>query len=167
MKTTFSPPASAHPLAPAIVASEWLNAPQSTSLDALRGRVVVLHFFQMLCPGCAAHGIPQAVEIQRAFDAKKMAVIGVHSVFEHHEVMTPDALRVFVHEYRLTFPIAIDQPAGGTPGIPQTMRDYGLQGTPTLVLIDAEGRIRAHHFGHVSDLQIGSEIGQLLAEAGK
>jgi hypothetical protein len=44
------------------------------------------------------------------------------------------------------------------------MQAYAMQGTPTLVLIDARGRLRAQHFGAVSDLIVGAEIGRLLAE---
>ncbi|MBL9186294.1 MAG: redoxin domain-containing protein [Opitutaceae bacterium] len=150
-------------LAPPISASLWLNTPAPLALEQLRGRVVVLHAFQMLCPGCVSHGLPQTVEIQRAFDPRSLAVIGLHSVFEHHDVMTPAALRVFVHEYRLTLPIAVDQPSDDHP-LPRTMRAYAMQGTPTLVLIDALGRIRAQHFGVVSDLLLGAELGRLLAE---
>ena len=163
MKNSLAPPSTALRMAPPIQASEWLNTTASLSLEQLRGRVVVLHAFQMLCPGCVSHGIPQAVEIQRTFDPAAVAVIGLHSVFEHHAVMTPDALRAFAHEYRLTMPIAIDRASEGHP-LPLTMRAYGMQGTPTVVLIDALGRLRAQHFGQVSDLVLGAEIGQLLAE---
>ncbi|MDP3069936.1 MAG: redoxin domain-containing protein [Opitutaceae bacterium] len=150
-------------IAPPISASLWLNTPAPVTLDQLRGRVVVLHAFQMLCPGCVSHGLPQAMEIQRTFDPQTLAVIGLHSVFEHHDVMTPAALRVFVHEYRLPFPIAVDLPSE-TRSLPRTMQAYAMQGTPTLVLIDALGRIRTQHFGAVADLLLGAEIGRLLAE---
>ena len=90
-------------------------------------------------------------------------MLGLHSVFEHHEAMTPVALRAFVHEYRLTFPIAVDQPSG-TQSLPQTMLAYGMKGTPTLVLIDRCGRRRSQHFGVVDDLRVGAEIGRLLTE---
>lgn len=152
-----------HRFAPPLFASQWLNPPAPLALEQLRGRVVVLHAFQMLCPGCVSHGLPQAMEIQRAFDPRTLAVVGLHSVFEHHDVMTLAALRVFAHEYRLTFPIAVDQPSDDHP-LPRTMLAYAMQGTPTLVLIDALGRIRAQHFGAVADLPLGAEIGQLLTE---
>lgn len=151
--------------APEIEASTWLNTPHPLSLAALRGRVVVLHAFQMLCPGCVTHGLPQLRDVQNTFDPDRVAVVGLHSVFEHHAVMTPDALRVFAHEYRLTFPLAIDAPGdGGTWPLPRTMHAYGLQGTPSLLLIDANGRLRAHWFGRVADLELGAAIGTLLAE---
>lgn len=158
--------ASAAPSAPDIAAAAWLNTPRPLGLADLRGRVVALHAFQMLCPGCVSHGIPQARELQRAFDPRRVAVLGLHAVFEHHDVMTPAALRVFAHEYRLTFPIAIDQPGEGDAWpLPRTMRAYEMQGTPSLVLIDAAGRLRAHWFGQVSDLVVGAALGELLAES--
>ncbi len=151
-------------IAPEIRARAWLNTPQPLTLAALRGRVVALHAFQMLCPGCVSHGIPQAVAIQRSFAAADVCVIGLHSVFEHHDVMGESALRAFVHEYRLTFPIAIDEPAAEA-AVPLTMQAYGLQGTPSLVLIDRSGRVRLNHFGRIEDLQLGALIGRLLADA--
>jgi peroxiredoxin len=154
-----------HRPAPPITASVWLNTPEPLTLERLRGRIVVLHAFQMLCPGCVAHSLPQATEIQRAFDPRELTVIGLHSVFEHHDVMTPAALQAFAHEYRIRLPLAVDEPSADSP-LPRTMQAYAMQGTPTLVLIDGAGRIRAQHFGAVADLVLGVEIGQVLAERG-
>ena len=44
------------------------------------------------------------------------------------------------------------------------MAAWGLEGTPTLVLIGRDGRIRARHLGQVSDLVIGAQIMQLMLE---
>ncbi|MDM0014884.1 redoxin family protein [Variovorax sp. J22P168] len=151
-----------HPEAPPLQVAQWLNTATPISLESLRGRVVVLEAFQMLCPACVSHSLPQARKIRQLFAAKDVAVLGLHSVFEHHDVMTPAALEAFVHEYRLTFPIAIDAPSRGS--IPATMRDYQLQGTPTTVLIDRRGRIRMSHFGLIDDIALGAAIGQLVAE---
>ena len=79
--------------------------------------------------------------------------------------MSPEALTVFIHENRLTFPIGIDTPDGGGGG-PLTMRAYKMKGTPTLILIDRQGRQRFHLFGQENDLGVGAAIGQLLAEPG-
>jgi len=93
-----------HPMAPALEVSEWLHAPADTSLETLRGRVIVLHAFQMLCPACVSHALPQARAVAAAFSPEEVQVVGLHSVFEHHEAMGPAALRAFAHEYRLGFP---------------------------------------------------------------
>ena len=150
-------------VAPELRVQGWLNTSEPLSISGLKGKVVVLHAFQMLCPGCVSHGIPQAQSLDKYYQNSDVVVIGLHSVFEHHEVMDEAALKAFVHEYRLSFPIAIDKP-GTTSLIPQTMAQYKLQGTPSLVLIDREGRIRLNHFGRISDLALGDRIATLVAE---
>ena len=151
------------PLAPPLSVSQWFNTPQPLTLDALRGRVVVLHAFQMLCPGCVQSGLPQARRIAATFRSSEVAVIGIHTVFEHHEAMTPVSLAAFIHEYRLGFPIAVDRPSEEGP-IPRTMAAYRMQGTPSLVLIDRAGHIRRHAFGAEEDMKVGAEIALLMAE---
>lgn len=143
--------------------AEWLNTDRALTLADFRGRVLAVECFQMLCPGCVSHGLPQAQRIAQTFRSEDVAVIGLHSVFEHHEAMTPVSLRAFCHEYRIRFPVAVDEP--GAPGpLPRTMAAWGLQGTPTLVLIDRQGRMRARHFGQVSELALGAEIMALIGE---
>lgn len=150
-------------IAPELITSDWLNTDTAISLQSLRGKVVFLHSFQMLCPSCVTHGLPQASAVRNAFSQQELAVIGLHTVFEHHQVMGKAALLAFVHEYRLGFPIAIDMP-DPLSGIPLSMQKYGLRGTPSILLIDRQGRIRFHHFGHIDDLKLGSILGQLVAE---
>lgn len=84
--------------------------------------------------------------------------------FEHHAAMTPLSLRAFLHEYRIRFPVAVDMTGERGP-LPQTMEAYALEGTPTLLLIDREGRLRARHFGTVSDLALEAEIMALVLES--
>lgn len=150
--------------APPLQVAHWFNTPEPLTLDSLRGRVVVLHAFQMLCPGCVEHGIPQARRVHEAFAPDQLVVIGLHTVFEHHAVQgTPEALQAFIHEYRLRFPIGLDQP-DAPRSIPRTMQSLSLSGTPSLVVLDPQGRVRLHHFGHLDDLRLGALLGRLLAE---
>jgi peroxiredoxin len=146
--------------------SHTLNSPQPLSLEALRGKVIVLKAFQMLCPGCISHALPQMQRIHEAFSRSDVAVIGLHTVFEHHEAQgTPEALKAFLHEYRIHFPVAIDQQNDGPLGasrLPKTMQAYNMQGTPTLILIDREGYLRMHKFGGVDDLKLGAAIQALI-----
>ena len=74
-------------LAPELQTSGWINTSESITLASLLGKVVVLHSFQMLCPGCVQVGIPQAQKVYEEFNPEKVAVIGLHTVFEHHSVM--------------------------------------------------------------------------------
>ncbi len=144
--------------------SQWFNSNTPLGVQALRGRVVVAAAFQMLCPGCVAQTIPQLREVHDLFPATEVAVIGLHTVFEHHTAMGPAALEAFLHEYRIAFPVGVDRPAANGDPIPTTMRRYAMQGTPTLILIDREGRLRRQTFGHIPHLQLGAEIMALMRE---
>lgn len=150
--------------APPWQVDRWFNTSRPLSLDVLHGKVIVLEAFQMLCPGCVSHGLPQAARVHATFPAEQVAVVGLHTVFEHHKAMAPVALEAFLHEYRILFPVGVDRP-GKHSAIPQTMAAYAMQGTPTLILIDAHGRIRHQHFGQVSDLVLGAQIAALVHEA--
>ena len=147
-------------IAPDLTVSKWFNTNRELSLSDMRGKVVVLEAFQMLCPGCILHGIPLAQTVERTFPTEKVIVIGLHTVFEHHSAMTPVSLKAFLHEFRITFPVAVDM--AGTEDIPVTMQAYGMHGTPSLVLIDKDGILCAHHYGQVSEMQLGAEITKLL-----
>lgn len=151
--------------APEWSVSEWLNAPYPAfGVDDLQGRVVVAAAFQMLCPGCVEHTIPQLKRARALFPADEVAVVALHTVFEHHEAMTPVALRAFLHEYGVTFPVAIDRPDPGGGPVPTTMARYGLQGTPTTLLLDRSWRLRHSALGHLSDLRLGWEVARLLRQ---
>lgn len=149
--------------APPWQVSEWFNSDAPLDLAALRGKVVVLHAFQMLCPGCVSHGVPQAERVYRRFPKDDVAVVGLHTVFEHHAAMTPVALKAFLHEYRITHPIGVDTAEPGNT-TPVTMRRYAMQGTPTLILIDRAGHLRLQHFGQAEDLAVGAEVMRLVTE---
>lgn len=151
------------PLAPPLQVSQWFNTNGPIDLADLRGKVVALHAFQMLCPGCTLHGLPQTQRLWELFRRDDLMVVGLHTVFEHHAVMGAAALQVFIREYRWGFPIGIDQPAEHNP-IPRTMQTYGLQGTPSLVLLDRRGRVRLQQLGRMDDIMLGLAVGQLLAE---
>lgn len=143
--------------------TQWFNTPEPLTLAALRGRVVMVCAFQMLCPGCVSQGLPQAQRVAGLFQRSDVAVIGLHSVFEHHEAMGATALRAFLYEYRIGFPVGIDEPDGVS--VPRTMRTYAFEGTPTTLLIDRQGRLRRQTLGHVPDLQLGAEIMALVGES--
>ena len=148
--------------------TQWLNTPVPLSLAALAGKVVVLHAFQMLCKGCVQDALPQAQRLHERFSPNDVAVIGVHTVFEHKDVMTPKALAAFVHEFGWSFPIGIDAPhedeAAVEGRLPRTMDAYEMQGTPTLLIFDRKGRLRRHYFGKPDDIMLGAEIMAMVIE---
>ena len=133
--------------------AQWFNTQQPISLADLRGQVVLIH------------AIPLARQVHEQFADQGVAMIGLHTVFEHHDAMQPHALAAFIHEYGLRFPVGVDAPSADGQPVPRTMARWGLQGTPTTLVVDRQGRLRLRKFGHVPDLQLGAILGRLLAEA--
>jgi hypothetical protein len=152
-----------HAHAPELLVQSWFNTDRPLLLAGLRGRVVVIAAFQVLCPQSVGAAVPQAQRIHETFEPKDVAVIGLHATFEHHDAFNTAVLKAFIQEYRLKFPIALDQPNAASP-IPHTMDRYQMRGTPSLVLIDRQGLVRKHAFGAVDDLKVGAEIGALTQE---
>ena len=148
--------------APELAITRWFNTADGPTLAGLRGEVVVIEAFQMLCPGCVSHGLPQAKRIQHVF-GDDVTVLGLHCVFEHHDAMTPVSLEAFLYEYRITFPVGVDahEPEGT---LPITMGRFQLRGTPSLVVIDRAGRIRLNAFGQIDDLGVGATLARLIDE---
>lgn len=163
MGGAFLTPAAEAQAAPPWVVRRWFNADTDVTVPALAGRVVVLHAFQMLCPGCVSHGLPQAQRVAKTMSDDDVAVIGLHTVFEHHDAMRDVSLEAFLHEYRIDFPVGVDQ-HDGSNRLPLTMQRYRFQGTPSLVLLDQRGYVRSHVFGRIDDLQLGSMLGSLVEE---
>ena len=148
--------------APPLSIEQWFNVDSPLSLTDLAGEVIAIEAFQMLCPGCVSHGLPQAQRIERTF-GRDVTVLGLHCVFEHHAAMTPVSLEAFLHEYRIEFPVGVD--AHDKPGgMPITMARYQLRGTPSLILIDRAGRVRLDAFGQVDELALGATLGRLIDE---
>lgn len=144
--------------APEFDVTEWIGG--ARPLADVRGNVVLVEAFQMLCPSCVSHALPQMKRAQAAFP--DLVVLGLHTVFEHHEAMTPLALKAFLSEYRIDFPVAVDRHDGDA--VPVTMRRYALRGTPSALIIDKRGILRLSAFGAVDDLVLGGHLGRLLAE---
>jgi hypothetical protein len=143
---------------PELRVSQWLNTPDPLTLSALRGRVIVISAFQLLCADSLKHGLPQALRLRRAFKPEEVQVIGLHMVHEHKE-MTPAKLKAFLAANKITIPVAIDA-LGEVPKVdlPQTMTAYNLRGTPSVMVFDRQGRLRRQYFGLVDDARLGAEI---------
>jgi ABC-type nickel/cobalt efflux system permease component RcnA len=147
---------------PEITASRWYNTSDPATLKGHKGKVVVVAVFQMLCPGSARYGLPQAMRLSQSFAAKEVAVLGLHMAFEQFDTQSPEKVEAFLKENHISIPVAYDKPNG--EGLPATMEAYELQGTPALLIFDRQGRLRRHYLGAVDDLRIGAEIMGLLME---
>ena len=137
-------------------ATTWLNTPPLTT-EQLRGKVVVVDFWTYSCINCL-RSIPYVKAWAEKYKDQGLVVIGVHTpefAFEKSEAN----VRQNVRRLGLTYPVAMDNDFA-------VWRAFRNQYWPAHYFIDAQGRIRHHHFGE-GDYE-GSErvIQQLLKEAG-
>ena len=138
-------------------AVQWLNSPPLTT-EALKGKVVLVDFWTYSCINCL-RAIPYVRAWAEKYRDQGLVVIGVHApefAFEKNV----DNVRKAVSDLKIDYPVAIDNDYA-------IWRAFQNQYWPAHYFIDAQGRIRHHHFGE-GDYD-GSErvIQQLLAEAGK
>lgn len=148
--------------------------------QAQRLRVIALHTFPMLCPRCVAHSASPTWHVAKWFNANNdlsleklrgsetfaaidVAVVGRHTIFEHHDAMRSHALQAFLHEYRVNFPVGVDAHES-SQDIPLTMHAYRMYGAPTLILIGRFGIVRYHVFGRPDDISVGAQVAMLFNE---
>lgn len=136
--------------APAWDISEWINQDPG-NVDALRGKVVVIDFFQLWCPGCNQFSGPLMSHWQKKFEQPiadgQLVLLKIHTVFEGHSYQTVKRLKGYLKEKQIDLPVGVDRHADGQR-LPVTMRRYRTRGTPEMAVIDREGIIRFQEFGY-------------------
>ena len=165
--TTQSLWASGRP-APEWDISEWINGEGSTLAD-LRGKVVVVDFFQLWCPGCNSFSVPLMAVWEKKYQDEvengHMVFISIHTVFEGHEFQNPTRLRDYLQQKGIHHLVGVDRHQEGEE-IPETMRRYRTRGTPEMAIIDKKGHIRLQKFGQFSPSEGERLIENLLEEKG-
>jgi thiol-disulfide isomerase/thioredoxin len=149
--------------APELVISEWING-EGTTLENLKGKVVVLEFFQMWCPGCNKFSIPLMEEWKKKYwDEKDIFFMSVHTVFEGHVYQSPGKLKKFVKDKGIDHLIGIDA-YNGSDRVPITMKKYHTGGTPSMAILDKNGIIRFKFLGGFNKEPVEELIDYLLKE---
>jgi cytochrome c biogenesis protein CcdA/thiol-disulfide isomerase/thioredoxin len=138
-------------------ATQWLNSPPLTAAS-LKGKVVLIDFWTYSCINCL-RTIPYVRAWAEKYRDQGLVVIGIHApefAFEKNV----DNVKAAIASFKIDYPVAIDN-------------DYALWRAfqnhywPAHYFVDAQGRIRYHHFGEGAYDESERVIQKLLAEAGK
>ena len=134
----------------------WLNSPPLSDAQ-LRGKVVLVDFWTYSCINCL-RTLPYVRAWAAKYREQGLIVVGVHApefAFEKNL----DNVRKAVADLKIEYPVAVDNNYA-------IWRAFNNQYWPAHYFIDAQGRVRHHHFGEGGYDESEQVIRQLLAEAG-
>ncbi len=110
------------------------------SLSGLRGQVVLLNFWATWCGPCRLE-MPEFQKTYESLADDGFTVVAVNNRETVEEVIG------FREEYRLTFPLAMDEQG-------EIQDIYGVMMYPSTYVIGRDGRIIARHFGALTTAQL-------------
>jgi len=134
----------------------WFNSRPLTAKN-LKGKVVVIDFWTYSCINCL-RSIPYVKAWDERYRKDGLVVIGVHApefAFEHDPANVAKAVK----DLGITYPVVMDNDW-------KLWRALHNNYWPAHYFIDAQGRVRYHHFGEGEYDMSERVIRQLLAEAG-
>jgi thiol-disulfide isomerase/thioredoxin len=73
--------------------SEWVQG-APTNFDQEKDHIVLVEVFQVNCPGCFMHALPEAIEIYNKYKDDGVRVIGIATAFEDFDKNTLDNLKM-------------------------------------------------------------------------
>ena len=132
----------------------WLNSPP-LSFRQLRGRVVLVDFWDYTCVNCI-RTLPYVQAWHERYRDKGLTVIGVHTpefTFAQYESNVERGIR----EFGLTYPIVVDSNR-------EIWKAFANRYWPTKYLLDKDSYLRYGHFGEGGYVECEQVIQELLRE---
>jgi thiol-disulfide isomerase/thioredoxin len=140
---------------------EFLDSTRA-SLEALRGRPLVLFFWAHWCSDCKLQG-PILEKLQAEFARDGLMVVAPTQRYGYvgaRENVPPEEERRHIALVGQEFyPFLKGVPI---PLSAENFRNYGVSSTPTIVLVDRDGIVRLYHPGRMTEDVLRQEIRQLV-----
>jgi len=137
-------------------ATGWLNSKPLTKAS-LKGKVVVLDFWTYSCINCL-RAMPYINAWYQHYKDSGLVIIGVHSP-EFDFEKDPANVRKAIDQFKVAYPVALDNDFA-------LWKAFNNKFWPAHYFVDANGKIRGHHFGEGKYARSERTIRQLLTEAG-
>ena len=139
--------------APELQVEKWVQG-GPVSLQQLSGQVVVIEVFQVNCPGCFVHALPEIVRLYETYKNRNVTFLGLATAFEDFDKNTEQNLMLLLEhgeltgdplqqlgkaellddgrlDYALPFPIALDKHQMIEPDVStENVRDFILGQLP-------------------------------------
>ncbi len=135
----------------------WLQS-DVTSLEELRGRVVVVQFWTFGCINCK-NTLPNLRELYAAHPRSDLEVVGIHAP-EFDWEADPAAISAAAADLGVTWPIVLDTRKRTFHHWQEGTRAYW----PRTYVLDREGRIRFDHIGEGAYAELNEVVAALIAD---
>jgi len=147
--------------APALTANEHLGAP----MPDLKGHPVILFFWAHWCSDCKAE-VPIIAALESAYRHRGLLVVGPTRRYGYAAAgqdATPAEELAHIEKVRQQYYDSIKNMA--VPVSNEDALGYGMDATPTLVLIDRAGKVALHHPGQMTREELEPQVAKLVAAA--
>lgn len=149
--------------APSLLGSEYLGA-KPVPLAQLKGKPVLLFFWAHWCGDCKAEA-PIVARLRSEFSSQGLTVVGPtqrygYTAQEDHA--SPQAELKYIEAVRSKFYQGLPEMA--VPVSKQNFKTYGASTTPTMVLLDRQGKVAMYHPGALSYEELRGEISKVAGQ---
>jgi cytochrome c-type biogenesis protein len=135
--------------------TNWINSDGFSSLQELRGQVVIIDFWTLGCINCI-NTLEHTEGLYKTYKDKGLLILGLHAPeFAYEQKLT--AVQETVKKYGLTFPVAQDNDFS-------TWKAYSNRYWPAFYLIDKKWQVRYTYYGEGKYEEKEKAILELLAE---
>jgi thiol-disulfide isomerase/thioredoxin len=150
-----------HP-APPLDASEWIGTKRPPSLADLKGKIVVMFFWAHWCPDCKIEG-PILAKMYAKYQSQGVTIVAPTQRYGYvaggANASPDEELKYIIQVREQYYPFLADLP------VPVSVADhqrYGVSTTPTMVIVDRQGIVRAYHPGRYTEEELDAQIRALL-----
>ena len=147
--------------APPLEVKNWVG-PKPVSLEKLKGKPVLLFFWAHWCSTCKKQA-PDLVKLASEYAPRGLVVVGPTQHYGYaaqgkdatpeQETAHIDLIRKDLYAGFSQMPVPISE---------ETMKNYGVSTTPTLVFIDTKGIVRVYHPGALPYAGLVSAVKKIL-----
>lgn len=123
---------------PPMQKGEWLNTPKPLDREQLRGRVVLVDFWDFTCVNCL-QTLPYLKAWHERYADKGLTIIGVHT--PEFRIGQPGRfVRAAIDQFNIPYPVLLDNHYA-------TWEQFANRAWPTKYLVDGDGYIRFQRQG--------------------